>query len=145
MIAIRLAAPADRSRVQEFYRAVGYGREISAADRVILAEEDGKIVGLLRLAFEEGVTVLRGVRVVEALQRRGVGTQLLERTASELGDAACWCIPYRHLTSFYGQIGFREIDPSSAPAFLADRLATYRRERPDVSLCLMLRPAPLAL
>jgi hypothetical protein len=54
---------------------------------------------------------------------------MLRELSAWLGDRECYCIPYSHLVGFYAQIGFAEMAPVAAPAFLAERLADYRRRR----------------
>jgi predicted N-acetyltransferase YhbS len=125
-------------RVAEFYRRAGYAGQVQATDRVLVAIEADQWVGIVRLALEGGVTVLRGMRVLAAHQRRGIGQQLLWAACDALDGRPCYCLPYAHLTAFYGQAGFRELDPQDAPAFLAERLADYRRRRPE-SFTLMFR------
>jgi N-acetylglutamate synthase-like GNAT family acetyltransferase len=139
VVTIRVGTTRDIGKAAALYRHLGYGGGIQATDRLVLAEARGRLVGLLRLALEQGTTVLRGMRVVPALQRRGVGTAILRAAAKELGAEACYGIAYVHLKSFYAQIGFREISPAEAPSFLADRLARYRSERPEAALYLMHR------
>ena len=102
-----------------------------------LAESTGQIVGIVRVAEEEGTLVLRGMRVAPAFQRRQIGTRLLQNIAGWLGQRECYCIPYRHLSGFYGQIGFVETDGGSAPEFLGERLADYRQS--GLSVILMRR------
>ena len=87
--AIRVATSGDRSRVEALYAELGYRRGVDAADRLVLAEADGHLIGVVRLAREHGTTVLRGMRVLPAHQRRGVGSALLVAVAAELGPAAC--------------------------------------------------------
>jgi N-acetylglutamate synthase-like GNAT family acetyltransferase len=48
------------------------------ADRFFISEMDGELVGGVRLALEEGALVLRGMRVRADMQRRGIGTRLLQ-------------------------------------------------------------------
>jgi N-acetylglutamate synthase-like GNAT family acetyltransferase len=111
--------------VRGFYEGWHYRGEVRADDLVLIAEHDGAIIGVVRLALEHGTTVLRGMRVQAGFQRQGIGTRLLVSASAEL-TGPCYCIPYAHLTGFYGQIGFRVLDPASAPDFLAERLAAYR-------------------
>ena len=65
---------------------------------------------------------------------------MLRRFATMLADADCFCLPYAHLVSFYGQIGFEPVAPEALPPHLAARLASYRRERREVSVIAMRRP-----
>jgi GNAT superfamily N-acetyltransferase len=82
---------------------------------------------------------LRGMRVAEEWRRHGIGSQILRAVADWLGKRQCYCVPYVHLVEFYSQIGFSEIAPVLAPAFLARRLAEYRGKALDVTI--MARPA----
>ena len=131
MVTVRHAGPADLPEVAAFYHAAGYGGVVSPSDDLLLAEVDQSLTAVVRLAHEHGVTVLRGMRVAPALQRQGIGQRLLQAVDATLGLTPCYCVPYAHLVQFYGQIGFQEIAPAAAPPFLAERLATYRRERPE--------------
>jgi hypothetical protein len=50
----------------------------------------------------------------------------------ETGVASCYCVPYMHLREFYGRAGFVPITCESAPAFLRERVASYRARGLDV-------------
>jgi predicted N-acetyltransferase YhbS len=126
-----LAGADDLDQVRDFYRRAGYAGQAKIEDRVFVAIDGEAWVGIVRLVEEHGVTVLRGMRVLETHQRRGVGRALLRVTCQALDGQPCFCLPFAHLTGFYGQAGFREIDAADAPSFLAARLADYRRRRPD--------------
>src|ERR1051326_3107574 len=89
------------------------------ADRFFISEMDGELVGVVRLALEEGALVLRGMRVRADMQRRGIGTRLLADVVAALGSQKCYCIPYRWLISFYAQAGFVEVARDEVPPFLA--------------------------
>lgn len=138
-ILIRIAGRDETARLRSAYAAFGYHRETDPKDTVWFAESAGQVVGIVRIAEEQGVLVLRGMRVGESFRRGRIGTRLLYAIAEWLGDRACYCIPYSHLTGFYGQIGFAEIEPEAAPDFLANRLAEYRRSGLDALQ--MQRPA----
>ena len=72
------------------------------------------------------------MRIVEHARRQRLGTRMLEAIAEWLGDRECYCVPYPHLVGFYGQIGFIVLEPTAAPAFLAERVAEYRRSGQEV-------------
>jgi len=135
---IRIAQPSEHSLVLAVYAALGYHRAVDAADTVWLAESAEASVGIVRVAAEHGTLVLRGMRIAKLAQRQGLGTRMLRAIADWLADRECYCVPYPHLVAFYGQIGFSEIDPAAAPAFLSERLADYRRTGENVIL--MRRP-----
>jgi N-acetylglutamate synthase-like GNAT family acetyltransferase len=139
MLTCRRAELADLTRVAAFYRAVAYGGVLHANDEILLIEDDVDLVGAVRLAQENGVIVLRGMRVLPSHQGTGLGTRLLGAVGAALGDRSCYCIPYAHLVGFYAQIGFAEVDVGKAPAFLGARLQDYRRSR-EQAFTIMLRP-----
>ena len=136
---IRIAGAAEAARIRSVYAALGYRREIDPLDTVWLAESAGAVAGIVRVSGEQGSLVLRGMRIAEPFRRQRIGTRLIQAIAEWLGDRPCYCIPYSHLTSFYGQAGFIEIEPGAAPRFLAERLADYRRS--GLEVLLMRRPA----
>lgn len=139
MATIRRGVASDLQRIRAFYRTAGYAGTVQPDDEILLVEENHDVIGVVRLARENGVTVLRGMRVVPSHQRVGLGTRLLEAVSAALEDRPCYCIAYAHLLGFYARIGFREVDSANAPAFLVARLEDYRRQRPQ-DLRLLLRP-----
>jgi GNAT superfamily N-acetyltransferase len=141
MATIRTAEDRDMERIRAFYRVAEYRGDVGSDDRVLLADESETLVGVVRLARENGTVVLRGMRVLPDYQRAGIGTLLLEAVSRSLGSEECYCIAYEHLCDFYGRIGFRTLDPLAAPQFLADRIKEYRMRRPE-RFSLMLRRAP---
>jgi predicted N-acetyltransferase YhbS len=126
-VRVCLVVDDERERAVAFLREQG-ARPVRAEDRVFAAVQGSEVVAAVRLAVEEGVVVLRGMRVREDHQRRGVGRALLRCTVAALGTAVCYCIPYRWLTAFYGEAGFQTIPPEAAPAFLASRHDRYVEE-----------------
>ncbi len=90
------------------------------------------LIGVVRLSEEFEVTVLRGMRVKDSMQRQGVGTLMLEATEKMLAGKDCYCLPYRHLRDFYGQASFREVDASSIPDGFRERFSKYRAMGLDV-------------
>jgi N-acetylglutamate synthase-like GNAT family acetyltransferase len=111
-----------------FYRHNDYGPPVYSADVIVMAENEGVLCAAVRLCHEHGVLLLRGMRVCEGLRRQGIGTRLLQAVEPIVGDRQCFCIPHRYLRSFYGRIGFVQIEAREAPAFLGERCAEYRRK-----------------
>jgi N-acetylglutamate synthase-like GNAT family acetyltransferase len=126
LIHVRRAVAQDISRALNFYAERRYSGGIRPEDAVLLAERDGELVGLVRLAPEEGVIVLRGMQVHPSCQRQGIGKRLLQTVAQELDRKGCFCVPYAYLVGFYGGIGFQVIKPANAPIFLRRRLDRYQ-------------------
>ena len=122
-VIIRTARPDEYAHVLATYEAWGYGGGVTPEDRIYLAESGGELVGIVRRTLEHEVTMLRGMQVAAEWRGRGVGRQLLQALVAELGAAECLCVPYTHLTGFYGSVGFVEIPEENAPPFLRYRVA----------------------
>lgn len=139
-VEVRSAVEAERDAVAAFYARWSYTGTLAPGDLIFIARAAGELIAVVRLASEEGVQVLRGMRVDGPWQRQGIGRRLLALVSEAIGSQACYCIAYRHLEQFYGSIGFRPAEPSAAPAFLAARLEQYAR-RDDEQYILLVRPA----
>ncbi len=132
--AIRPAEASDFGRILAAYETWGYKPGVAPADSVWIAETAGELIGVVRIAPENGVLVLRGMRIAEPWRRRGIGSAMLDELAGWLGERECFCIPYVHLVEFYGKIGFAEIGPGVATGFLVERLAEYQRSGLEVTI-----------
>jgi predicted N-acetyltransferase YhbS len=133
-VSVRLGTPDDLPHVDELYREWGYRSAAEPSDTLIVAEHDHRIVGVVRLTVEFGHRMLRGMRVQPAYQRTGVGSRMLTLAAKHIGARECFGIPYAHLLPFYARIGFAEIAPADAPAFLVERAESYRAEGLTVAI-----------
>ena len=111
--------------VRVFYAKCNYDGGVKPEDCLFLAKIDHKLVGVVRLCPEANVLVLRGMQVLPKFQGQGIGTKLLKSCNNYLGQQSCYCIPWRHLRSFYEQIGFEEILPTKLPIVLSRRLERY--------------------
>ena len=131
---IHRAKASEIDRLETFYRMTGYRGTIAPSDRVVYVTEKEKIIGAGRLSEEEGVLVLRGMRVLEKHRGRGVGKAILESLVKEGIGYECYCIAFSDLQPFYAAKGFNQIAPSEAPGFLCDRLKDYRGRGLDVIL-----------
>ena len=122
----------EHPRATQFYADHGWPNREIASDSVLVAEEDSNIIGVVRLAPENGTLVLRGMQIATPRQREGIGKRMLSKLSEKIGTQECFCVPYTHLISFYGTIGFKEINPAIAPMFLQDRLANYLKKDPNM-------------
>lgn len=135
---IRIARPEEYARVLQTYEAWGYGGGVQLDDRVYIAEVGGELAGIVRRTREHEVTMLRGMQVAPERRGRGIGWRLLQALVAELGGEECFCVPYTHLTGFYGSVGFVEIAEENTPPFLRYRVAGYRTR--GLSVLVMRRP-----
>ena len=133
----RIASPAEYPRIEAAYIAWGYRGGVAPEDVVYIAERSGALVGAVRRTLEHRVTMLRGMYIAPAEQRRGLGSRLLRVFVADLHGVECYCVPYTHLQAFYMQVGFALVAGRAIPKFLRDRVTAYRARGLDV--CVMQR------
>lgn len=104
----------------DFYRIADYSGSVAPEDRVVYATDEERIIGAGRLSEEDGVLVLRGMRVLKEYRGHGVGSAILNSLVNEERSRSCYCIPYTHLRYLYAAKGFEEIKPLEAPSFLGN-------------------------
>jgi GNAT superfamily N-acetyltransferase len=131
---IRIADHSETGHILGAYERWGYGAGINPDDVVWVAEVGTELVGVVRIATENAVLVLRGMRVADRFRGRGIGSQMLNVAIAWLGKRECFCLPYIHLTGFYARAGFIEIEPASAPPFLMKRIARYNDRALNVTI-----------
>jgi len=120
-------------RIREFYRLTGYKGGVEPGDIFIGASVGGDLVGVVRIANEHGIQVLRGMRVKPEFQRQRIGARILGEVRLLLAGQECFAIAYAHLENFCGQIGFCKIDERGAPAFLQERIGRLCLKVDDIS------------
>ena len=138
MINVHMATKDQPAAVLALYGECGYHGGLQDQDLILVAETSVRVVGVLRLCGEGDAAVLRGFFIVPEHRGQGVGAQMLRTLVLHLGERCCYCIPFDHLTGFYGSVGFSPVNPTTAPLFLTKRLARYRAEGHQVIL--MARP-----
>lgn len=121
---IRFAENNEYTEVLAHYVVCNYHGGVEETDRIVIAI-DRQVIGAVRICNEHGLEVLRGMQIKPAWQRKGIGSSMLKFLVDQVNMNGCYCLPYKHLTTFYGSIGFREISPRDAPEFLAERLKKY--------------------
>lgn len=142
-IRISPALAADLPAAHRFYDACGYGgAAIQAEDFVVLAWQEGAILGIGRICNDSGFLCLRGMQVLATHRRCGIGSEVLRLLGSWIGADPCYCLPYAHLVEFYARVGF---EPASTPLpeVLERRLRGYLNRGLDVTAMIRrARPAP---
>ncbi len=107
----------DPSRVEDYARVLA--RMMAQGQRVLVAEDNGRIVGALVLAIIENITrrgtpyaIIENVVVDEAARGQRLGAALIEQAIAEARQAGCYKVS---LTSnkrrgdahrFYERLGF---------------------------------------
>ena len=125
MPSISVLDTSNFSQAAALYNECGYRGGIADTDTAIAAWAGRSVVAAVRLCQEGGVTVLRGMQVLPAYQRQGIGSKLLLACVPYLNLGTSYCLPYAHLTAFYGAVGFVTVGVSELPKFLQDRQSGY--------------------
>ena len=132
MVHIRVGDRLDCDRVNAFYSEEGHSVRVFATERFVLAEDEQRLIGVVRLCLENGHAILRTMRVSESYRGQRIGTRMLEAFEDLVSERDCYCLPFAHLTDFYGRIGFTAIPIEQAPAHLQERYAGYRDSGADM-------------
>jgi len=82
-----------------------------------IIEEDGKLIGAAALHIVwEDLAEVRSVAVAEDVERKGIGTQLVNsclEEAKSLGLKRIFCLTYK--PDFFARFGFHIVDKSELP------------------------------
>lgn len=117
--AYRGVIPADRWH-EPYMPADELANEIAAGVVFWIAEEDGRVLGVMGIQDKGDVALVRHAYVVPLQQRSGVGTKLLRHVESLAGKpvligtwaAASWAI------AFYRRNGFRVVSTENKDRLL---------------------------
>jgi GNAT superfamily N-acetyltransferase len=131
-LAIRDATPRDAEVVAHLVEQLGYPvspeavaariarLEASEADRVVVAELDGDVVGLAglhvspSLEYDEPAAKLSAIVIDERYRRRGIGEALVTALEAEARERGCGLIflttaeRRKDAHAFYRRLGFEE-------------------------------------
>jgi len=122
-----IKAPEDlKTQVKQFYSNMGYGGGWSENEQAYCFLVDNTVKGCVKIEKIQGVCMLRGMYLEKSLQRNGVGTSLIKHIEPELNEATSYCLPFAHLSEFYGQVGFKKVSSDSLPDFLVARFKKYQ-------------------
>ena len=145
MTTVRVIDGDGKSLVDAFYEVEGKSQRVDFAERFVVAEDSGHVVGVARLCDEHGHLVLRTMYLRQEYRGEGLGGLMLKRFASLLEGRDCYCLPFEDLIDFYGQVGFVPIQPGEAPSHLRERLQENRGNGQNVLIMWRLAdPVPQA-
>ena len=115
-----------KTNVNEFYRTMGYHSGWSDNEQAYCFLADDVVKGCVKVEKIHGIRMLRGMYLQKNLQSKGFGTLLIKHIEPVLNEATSYCLPFAHLSEFYGQIGFEKIPCESLPDFLITRFKKYQ-------------------
>ena len=133
-IEMREAADADLSQIQKLYANWGHTFVFLLNDQTFIAESNGRIIGAIRLAFEEATFVLRSLFVHEEFRAQGVAKALLEFVDIELGLAEAYCLTLPEKEGLFSGIGFQLVRGLVAPDFIISRKENLRGGNQEVTI-----------
>ncbi len=127
----------DCDWLADFYDKTSYGGEWTETDILYYASDENEVVGVVRIAQECGIQVLRGMQILNRRQGNGIGNKLMEFLIKNISTNPIYCIPHSHLETFYSRFGFKKIENiDEIPKFLVSRFAEYRSKGMTVSVML---------
>lgn len=137
---IRQSHKDEVAQVMEFYRSQNYhgGDTMDGSEFTIVAEDNDRIIGAVRLVIEENTLILRGMFIDKPYQRQGIGKQMLDLMDIEIADRECYCICKAYLERFLADIGFSQINPEKGPKHLSERYDEYS-QKGDVGRLIMVK------
>ncbi|MEX0963924.1 MAG: GNAT family N-acetyltransferase [Pseudohongiellaceae bacterium] len=143
----RMAVDADLPHIQELYAAWGHAFVYLVNDQTFVAEVNGRIVGAVRLSFEETCFVVRSLFVLKNFRMQGIGKVLLEIVESELGQCEAYCLVPQGRQNLFSHIGFSPVTGLQAPEFLLSRKENLRQSSQELVLLkrsfgVQIRPLP---
>ena len=120
----------ELNELSDFYVKCVYGGTFDESDDVFYAVERDRLSGVVRIALENGVLILRGMQVLPTLRGKQIGRKLLSFMVDDISQikAPCYCLPHNHLAKFYGDAGFIMTKPRDVPAFLIKRQLKYTEQ-----------------
>ena len=146
-LSTRRAVDADLPQIQDLYAIWGHAFAYLLNDQTFVAEVDHKIIGAIRLAFEDSSFVVRSLFVNKNYRGQGIARALLEKVESELGVSEAYCLPFPEQEKLFSSIGFNPIAGLNAPDFLVTRKEDLHQNSQDViimkrSIGVEVRPLP---
>jgi GNAT superfamily N-acetyltransferase len=135
-VVIRFAGISEYPEVLTHYKICNYNGGVEDEDIIVIAIDE-KLIGAVRICSGDGIQVLRGMQIKSAWQKKGIGSSMLKFLVDNVDMNGCYCLPYKHLKSFYASIGFEEIAPQDAPVFLVERLEKYLSSGQDVVIMMV--------
>jgi N-acetylglutamate synthase-like GNAT family acetyltransferase len=113
-VTIRSALPGDLAWINERYRAIDFVQS-TAKDLGVVAEVDGKRAGLGRIVpLAARIGELGGMVVFDEFRGMGLAKRIIRVLAATPDFDFLYCLPFGHLESLYGGIGFRRLNDSAA-------------------------------
>jgi N-acetylglutamate synthase-like GNAT family acetyltransferase len=115
--AIRCAVQADQNSINSIVRAAGINPFNLRWPRFLVAEEDGRVIGVVQVKpHRDGSRELASLAVIPERRDRGVGSALVGAIlAAEAGPVHLTCAD--RLEGYYARFGFRSLALPEMPPY----------------------------
>jgi len=126
-LTIREATERDQPTIRRIVREAKINPSSLSWPHFMVAEEDGEIVGTSQVKpHRDGSRELASIAVVPRLQKRGIGSRLIEaQLARETGTLYLTC---RHqLQPYYERFGFSTIPRGEYPPYFSRMVPVFNR------------------
>ena len=115
--AIRRAVEADQASITSIVRAAGINPLDLRWPRFLVAEEDGRIIGVVQVkSHRDGSRELASLAVVPEYRGQGVGSALVRDLLATEGESVYLTCADR-LEGYYTRFGFRRLEPAEMPPY----------------------------
>lgn len=119
--------------VNAFYKQQGHTGKANGTDRVWVIEDQGELLGAVRLVPMEGHYWLRSLQIAAHRQRKGLGLQLLAEI-NQTVPQNIYCFPYAHLNNFYTYAGYSHLSADNCPENIRLFYARYGKTQQKILL-----------
>jgi N-acetylglutamate synthase-like GNAT family acetyltransferase len=127
----------DNQIIVDFYKTCDYEYHPKEGEKVIVAQDDNKIIGVVRLSWGGGLVQLRGMQIHQLSQGNGIGSEMLKEVEKLIKNDECYLVGYPHLEKFYGLIGFKTVSFDDVPLIIQERYTNAKSRFPETVFCIM--------
>ncbi|GEA62721.1 GNAT family N-acetyltransferase [Vibrio comitans] len=111
--------------LKKLYKSHYPSTKIKAGEKIIVAEENSKIVGVVRYREVDKWQLLTGMLVIPEMRNQGIASQLLRFSQRDILHDKVFCFAYEHLEQLYSAHGFTTIPVEDLPSTLAKLYLRY--------------------
>jgi len=121
--------------VNQFYKQV-YKKGLAKKNESVFVLKDRTIVCSAKLKTVGEQLLLTGVASTPVVRGRGYASYLIKKILAQQ-STSIYCFPYKHLLTFYQQLGFIPVPTGKVPEEINKQFASYNRKQ---TLLLMFYP-----
>ncbi|GEA53019.1 acyltransferase [Vibrio inusitatus NBRC 102082] len=111
--------------LKKLYKSHYPSTKIKAGEKIIVAERDSQIVGVVRYRKLDKWELLTGMLVIPEVRNQGIASQLLHFSQNDILQDNFFCFAYKHLEQLYKAHGFKTIPVEELPSTLAKLYLRY--------------------